>query len=322
MPISAIPRANNNLGKSFMHNAKCLNCNHEFEIPINQSLKYLAECPSCKTLFLRTNMTFDSQSDSDEETESFKLLESLYPTVPNNLVDDLDDAAPATEAEKKLLQDLNIKAVNPTSRAVKRLVKTIFEKVNVLVQTHFNPVLYFPDKLRNEIMMKVAQSGLFRDLYFDRKFDQAKLGGIIKGAVDNEDYFKFLNLEVEMESFEIAIVYISHYARVIYERGVSPEEAKMFAIQAFARGFGQNIHKIGYLIYNHEEKRVKNITRLSTPAMKSFYTRRNPVTTALSELLEQHGFTKPGGGGCMGMLLMGAAVLVAGVTCVYKSTMC
>lgn len=288
---------------SSANNATCLGCGHNFTIPVNHNLKYLAECPSCKTLFLRKNLVFDRKGASDEETEAFKLLESLYPTIPNNLAGDLGDAQPASEAELKLLQDLKIKAQNPTSRAIKRLTKTIFERISVLLQTHFSPILYFPEKLQNEIMMKVGQSSIFADLYFDRTVYRDRLEEVVSKAVGDSELYDFINMQVNFEAFEIAIVYLLNYAKIVCGKTIDAETARMLAIRSFARGFGQNIHKAGYFIYSHDEKRVKNITRLSPPAMKSYYTKRSSTNESIGDLLGEHGFAPQSSGGCLGMIL-------------------
>ncbi len=300
MPVTIVKENQNPM----MNNTTCLGCGHNFTIPVNHSLKYLAECPSCKTLFLRKNLVFDKKKGGEDEgTEAFKLLESLYPTIPNNLTGDLGNSQPATEAEVKLLQDLKIKAKNPSSRAVKRLTKTIFEQISLLLQTHFAPLLYFPEKTQHEIMMKVAQSKIFADLYFDRKVYRDSIEEVVKKAVDDNELYEFINMMVDFESFEIAIVYLLNYAKVICGKTLDSETARILAMRTFARGYGQNIHKIGYFIYSHEEGRVKNITRLSAPAMKSFYTKRCSINEAIGELLGEQGFAKQDGGGCLGMVI-------------------
>lgn len=308
MPINAIPGASQDGGNSFLHKAKCLNCGTDFDIPFVHSLKYLAECPSCKSLFLRKNLVFDELS-SDKEAEAFKMLEVLYPTIPNNITGDITDATPASDKEIKLLSDLGIKAERPTSRAVKRLAKNIFDLINVTVSTCYNSILVFPDDIRNRVFLAVAKSPLLKDLYFERQVGRDRLEPIIREALGDDDVYRALcSPSLDIESFEIASVYILNFAKVIYDKQLSLQEARVLALKTFGRGYGQNIRKVGYFFYSHEEGRVKSVTQLSPPAMKSFYTTRNAVTVALNELFSELKYERPQSGGCLGLLLFLALI--------------
>jgi|GEM_PF-2667872 len=291
-------------GNNFMNRSVCVNCGHEFDVSIQDSFKHLAQCPQCHALFIRDNMIME-ESD-DEEQESVRLLESLYPSVTNNQNSDLSDADAATPDELKFLADLNIKGNRPTSRVVQRIIKAIFSEINAVVLMRYNTILYFPPGLRSQIYQAIAQSELFRKIYFEDQCPKEELETLIRNSLHDEELFQALFCIFDLADYEIAVAYIKSYAKLIYQQDLDDLKARIMALRAFVRGWGGRIRHEAYFIYSPEENRVKNVTRLSLPAMRSFYIRHNAVNAGIAAMLDAEGMQRPPEPGCLGLIVAGA----------------
>ena len=310
LPVSLGAEDQLNHGKSFLHKSTCVSCGCDFDIPFQHSFKYMAECPKCNTLFIRDNIILDDFKD--RETEAFRLLETLYPSLPNNLTEDMSDATPASEQELKLLADLKIQAKSSTSRSVQRVAKSIFDIINVAILSHYNSILYFPYEIRSVIYLDIAKTPLMRKIYFDQHISIDDLEPIVKKSLNDDELYQALCTNLDVASFEIAVAYIVNYAKVIFNRELEDHAARMLALKCFARGIGWNIRHAGYFIYSQEENVVKSIAHLSPTAMKSFYTCKNKVNDALEEMLTKAGWKVPPRRGCLSVLfflLLPAAAL-------------
>ncbi|MDD3119490.1 MAG: hypothetical protein PHQ27_09945 [Victivallales bacterium] len=310
MPVT-VGNDDNSTFNSFMHRTQCVNCRHEFNIPIQFSFKYLAVCPQCDALFIRKNLIFDS-TPADEESEAVKLLETLYPSIPNNLNNDISDSTPASRQELQLLKDLNIKADAPPSRIIQRVSKQIFDLVNLTVMTHFPACSFFDYRTRSRLYLHIAKSPLLRKIYFDQFATYSEVEKLLREGLGDQELFNVTRSPIDTASYEIAISYIISFAKVTYNLELKSDAAKMLALRAFGRGFGQNIRKAGYLVYHPERKQVRPIASLSLPAMKSFYTQSNPINDALHKLFAAQGYARPKSGGCLTpiVVLGGAGLLL------------
>ncbi len=293
---------------SFLHKTQCVNCHHEFDVSLPNSFKYMAVCPKCDALFVRKNLVIDDSS-SDRESEAFRLMELLYPSMPNNLNSDLSDVAPASEQELSFLRDLNIKFNGPNSRTVRRLAKQIFDMVNVAILSNYNSVLFFDNHVRSQLYMAVAKSRLFRKIYFDQVVNREGLEPLLREELNDDELYRALCSDIDLAAFEIAVAYIGTFAKIIYEKDLDAKTARQLALRTFGRGFGHAIRNAGYFVYHHDENRVKSISKLSLPAMKSFYTQRNRVNDALHELFVSQNFAMPQQKGCLGLIVLSGGAL-------------
>ena len=308
MPITPGNEDQINSTNSFMSKTTCANCKTVFDISIADSFKHLAVCPKCNALFVRDNLMMEDLVGESGD-ESFMLLEQLYPSIPNDQNSDMSDVAAASPTELKFLAELNVKANNPTSRVVQRVVKTILNEVNVAVVARFNSMLYFPPNLRSKVYMAVAKSPLFRSLYFDQEMPKEELDNIVRSSLGDDELYRALGTNFDKASYEIAVVYIRTFAKLIYEKDLDDATARIMALRAFARGWGSRIRHAGYFVYSQEDGKVRNITRLSMSAMKSFYTRKSAVNNGIDAMLAEAGWQRPPGGGCLGIIIAGVVAM-------------
>jgi len=304
MPVTPGNEEQISATNSFMSKTTCVNCRNCFDISIADSFKFLALCPKCNSLFVRDNFIMDELL-GDQDDELLQILKYIYPAGAG---DQGTEGAMASSNEIKFLSDLNIKVNNPSSRMVQRVAKTVFNEVNVAVLTKYNSILYFPGELRAKIYMGVAQSPLFSKIYFGDGVYGEELEAVVKSSLGDDEIFRALSSSFDTASIEIAVTYIRTYAKLIFEKELDEGTARIMALRSFARGWGHSIRHCGYFVYSHGEHKVRSITKLSMAAMRSFYTRHNPVNNGIEAMLTDKGWQRPASGGCLGLIVAAGAL--------------